>query len=151
MTVYRSRTDGTRTRFPSNPRVREGGVKLPDNLLAILEDSDRRVWLSSLGGVFLFDSGRVTAVPSIPPGFIVAIAEERPGSVWITHRQRGLVHWINGQVVEEVPWENLGHKDEAQVLLPDPARGGVWLGFLRGGVAFFKNGRVEESYGPGNG
>jgi ligand-binding sensor domain-containing protein len=36
-------------------------------------------------------------------------------------------------------------------LLADPARGGLWLGFFDGGVAYFKDGQVRASYTDANG
>jgi signal transduction histidine kinase len=49
-------------------------------------------------------------------------------------------------MVERIPWANLGRKDSAMALLAGPVPGGLWLGFSQGGVAYFKDGKVRESY-----
>ena len=54
-------------------------------------------------------------------------------------------------MVEQIPWAKLGRKDLASALLPDPVRGGLWLGFLQGGVAYFKDGQVRASYAGADG
>jgi len=49
-------------------------------------------------------------------------------------------------MVERIPWANLGRKDSAMALLAGPVPGALWLGFSQGGVAYFKDGKVRESY-----
>ena len=49
-------------------------------------------------------------------------------------------------MVEQIPWDKLGHKDFALALLADPVHGGLWLGFFRGGLVYWKNGQVVSSY-----
>ena len=63
----------------------------------------------------------------------------------------GIVHLSSGEVVEQIPWRALGHVDHATHLIGDAKRGGLWLGFFRGGIAFFKDGEVRESYGTDQG
>jgi signal transduction histidine kinase len=45
----------------------------------------------------------------------------------------------------------MGRKDFASALLSDPLKGGLWLGFYRGGVAYFKDGQVRASYANADG
>ena len=40
----------------------------------------------------------------------------------------------------------MGGKGFAETLLSDPVRGGLWLGFFKGGVAFFKDNQIRASY-----
>jgi signal transduction histidine kinase len=54
-------------------------------------------------------------------------------------------------VGDRIPWSNLGRKEPATVMLYDAARGGLWLGFRDGGIAYFKDGQTHESYGSAEG
>ena len=49
-------------------------------------------------------------------------------------------------VVQQIAWTDLGHKDPASALVADPSRGGLWIGFGLGGVAYFTDNQVRESY-----
>src|SRR5262249_27197220 len=48
--------------------------------------------------------------------------------------------------VEVTPWSGLGRDRFGMSLQSDPSRGGVWVGFWQGGVAYFKDGRVRATY-----
>src|SRR5262249_576246 len=54
-----------------------------------------------------------------------------------------------------VPWSRFGEKPSGGRVLPDRSQGGVWLGFLDGGIAYLKDNQVRASYaatdGLGNG
>ena len=55
------------------------------------------------------------------------------------------------RVVERIPWAKLGRKKPANALLHDAGRGGLWLGFRDGGVAYFKDGQIRASYSSAEG
>jgi ligand-binding sensor domain-containing protein len=40
----------------------------------------------------------------------------------------------------------VGRQDFATALAADPGQGGLWLGFWDGGVVYFKDGQVRETY-----
>src|SRR6201999_4532539 len=42
-------------------------------------------------------------------------------------------------------WASLGHKDFALSLAGDPSRGGLWLGFFEGGIAYFSRGTIRQT------
>jgi signal transduction histidine kinase len=85
----------------------------------------------------------------VPSGLTHAIARDNSGDVWISQNQ-GLVHMSEGNVAEQVPWSQLGHKRSAWSLIPDPERKGVWLGF-DGGLGLFKDGQIRSSYTTADG
>src|SRR5262249_28680531 len=52
---------------------------------------------------------------------------------------------------EHVSWDVFKHEDPVSAVAADPSGQGVWVGFLRGGVAHFADGHIRTSYGPANG
>jgi len=60
-------------------------------------------------------------------------------------------NFLKGAVVEQVPWSKLGGNVTASAVIPDPMRGGLWLGFFQGGLVHFKDGQVRASYGKNEG
>ena len=73
-------------------------------------------------------------------------ADAREG-VWISYPGSGLFHVVEGNVVESVPWPWFarGPDPRLSAVVSDPLTGGLWLGFLHGGVAYFKDGQVGTS------
>lgn len=129
ITVY-----GKRDGFP------DGGV------FSLFEDDGGRIWVSTLGGVGRFEDGRFLPLGSATSHPAENIVGDRPGSLWMADVEQGLIHLLGDYVVERIPWPALGHKDFAVTLTSDLTRGGLWLGFRNGGVAFFKAGQIRESY-----
>jgi ligand-binding sensor domain-containing protein len=75
-----------------------------------------------------------------------SITEDSEGHVWIANLEHGLFRVsLRGQV-QQIPWASLGHKDFATALAADRLQGGLWLGFVFGGVAYFNDGQVRASY-----
>ena len=55
------------------------------------------------------------------------------------------MHLVHGRLLDQLPWSELG--DGADALLAEVEQGGVWLAFWnRGGVSFYKDGRIRASY-----
>src|SRR5262249_53970224 len=48
-------------------------------------------------------------------------------------------------------WATLGHQDYGSNLASDPFRGGLWIGFYGGSVAYFINGKIAASYSTAEG
>jgi ligand-binding sensor domain-containing protein len=84
------------------------------------------------------------------PGIVYSIAADNPGSVWISHRD-GLFHLVQANVVERIPWASLARRDAASTLVGDPVQGGLWLGFREGGVVYFKDRQLRESFAHAEG
>ena len=81
-------------------------------------------------------------------GRVSGIAADGAGNVWISNQKHGLLHLVGNHVVEQIPWDKLGHKDFALSLLADPVHGGLWLGLFQGGLVYWKNGQIVSSYTP---
>jgi signal transduction histidine kinase/ligand-binding sensor domain-containing protein len=125
---------------------------LPDNSSeSLFQDERGRIWVSTLRGMAYFEDGRFIRATSVPSEIVHSIAEEGAGNLWINDQNVGLVHSVGENVVERIPWAKLGREDIATTLAADPLQGGLWLGFLKGGVAYFKAGQVLASYGAAEG
>ncbi|HVN21303.1 MAG TPA: two-component regulator propeller domain-containing protein [Dongiaceae bacterium] len=120
---------------------------LPDDAVGSLyEDERQRLWVSTPREVARFENGTFNVIKEVPAGWVNAITGDANGGVWISYQDHGLVHWVDGKVVETVPWSKLGGNVIASSVAHDPARGGLWLGFFQGGLVHFKDGQVRESY-----
>jgi signal transduction histidine kinase/ligand-binding sensor domain-containing protein len=127
------------------------GKGLPDNEVdSLFQDERGRIWVATPHGVAFLESDRFIAISSVPDGLVYSIASGSVGNVWMSHRD-GLLHLLRASVVERIPWARLGRKDVATVVLPDLVAGGLWLGFFRGGVAWFKDGQIRASYAGAEG
>lgn len=136
-------------------RLAEGGMRRfgaadglpPANVLSLFEDRRGRIWVSTQaagGGLFLFENDGFRRY-RWPIYNVFQFAEDSGGDLWIATRERGLGRVSpEGVPVEDYPWSKFGDR-AALSLLPDP-RGGIWLGFLRGGLAYVVNGEIVESY-----
>jgi signal transduction histidine kinase len=115
--------------------VREiAGSGLPEEGVgSLFQDSWGRIWVSTL------------------TGFVGALTGDSSGNLWIANRDLGLFRWPPHNELQPIPWAALRHKDPAVALAPDPLQGGLWLGFSRGGVAWFRDGQVQSSYSGANG
>lgn len=164
LTIYRRR-GGALARLPGThspvttsygPGAEQGVTEitdpgLPDNLGSLYEDDRARIWVSSPQGIARFERGRFNRVKELPGGWVNAITGDTHAGVWISYQDQGLMHWVDGKVVESVPWSKLGGNVIAAAVTPDPIRGGLWLGFFQGGVVHFKDGQVHEAYGKKEG
>ena len=125
---------------------------LPDDLIeSLFQDYRGRIWVSTHGGVARFEDGRFTPIRAVPAGAVHSIAGDNAGNLWIADQYQGLFHLFEGNVVERIAWATLGRKDYAITLLADPVKGGLWLGYPQGGVAYFKDGQVRASYSSADG
>src|SRR5208337_3301713 len=139
-----------------NARVTEiANSGLRGTVRSLGQDDRVRLWDGSREGVFYFDRGWFVLVPGLPGGNILSIAGDGHGKVWISNLDHGLFYSTPEGAVQSIPWARFGHKFGAVALLPDPLQGGLWLGFLDGGIAYLKEGQLPSSYnvadGLGNG
>ena len=118
---------------------------------ALGQDDRGGLWAGSREGVFYFDRGRFVRVPDVPGGNIFSIAGDGQGKVWISNNDEGLFYSAPKGAIQRFPWTRFGHKYAAVALLPDRLQGGLWLGFLDGGIAYMKDGEVRASYNAVNG
>ena len=124
---------------------------LPDDGVGnLFEDGAGRLWVSTLRGVAYLENGRFNRVGQLPDGRISSIAGDGAGDLWIVNEVHGLYHLRNATVVEQIPWTTLKLETPATTLVPDPSRGGLWLG-LQGRVAYVKDGALRASYAASDG
>ena len=120
-----------------------------DSVQSLFQDHSGRVWAFTDGGLGYLEHGRYIAIPGIPGGEVNSITGDDAGNLWLSGQQN-LLHLRDGKPVERIPWSAFGHS--VSVLLADPQRGGLWLGFWQGGgVSYFKDGRVRASYAASDG
>ena len=125
---------------------------LPDDIVdSLFQDDHGRIWVSTHRGVAYLENDRFITVGAVPGGIVHSFAGDSGGNLWIGDQNQGLFHLIGGSVVDRIPWAKMGRKDFASSLLSDPLQGGLWLGFYRGGVAYFKDGQVRATYASADG
>jgi signal transduction histidine kinase/ligand-binding sensor domain-containing protein len=145
LTVYHPQT------APVSAGVREILVRgLPPQLLAsFAQDSRGRIWFSSQSASGYLENGRF--ISAAPGGVVTAILNDPSGNVWIAYQNLGLVRWSESHEPERIPWEVFSRNDLGRSLAADPLQGGIWLGFFKGGIAYFRDGNVRASYSAANG
>ena len=153
ITAYRKRKALGAAQLEAPARVSEiTDTGLPDDGVdSLYQDEKGLIWVSTLRGIAKLENGRFLPVPGLPHGVVYSIAGDRAGNLWGAFSQYGLFHLFGGTVIERIPWENLTHNGYALALLPNPIRGGVWLGFGGGGLAYFEHGRVRAQYTEADG
>jgi PAS domain S-box-containing protein len=124
---------------------------LPDSAAdSLFQDQRGRIWISTLRGTVYFEDGRFAPVRGIPSGYVASIVGDALGGVWVS-LQASLLYVDPGSAVENMPWSKVGRNDYALSMLLDPAHRGLWLGFRKGGVAYFKDHLLRASYEPAQG
>ena len=137
-----------------------GGTKKSDGKLngkpptSLFQDSGGRIWVATSaasGELGYLRDDRFIPIRGFPGGTVRSIAEVPSGHLWLASQQFGLIHVYEGRVLQQIPWAGLGHGGFAQVLVADPSQRGLWLGFQKGGVAYFADGALRASYSAENG
>ena len=173
ITIYRKRraqagSGGTKQEQELNVREMADGGLPADGVESLFQDDGGRIWAFTANGAAYFENGRfipvrtnranvdhgdprqrqVTSVFGLvaPGGQVHSITGNSSGNLWISDQHQGLFHLLGRSVVDRIPWARLGRKDWATALFAGPAPGGLWLGYSQGGVAYFKDGKVLESY-----
>lgn len=118
---------------------------------SLFRDKSGRIWVSTAKGVGYLENDRFISVSGVPTGNALSMVEDSAGNLWIANEQFGLLRLIHGSEVQQFAWSGLGHKDHASALAADTLRGGLWLGFHLGGLAYFTDGQVHASYTPADG
>jgi signal transduction histidine kinase/ligand-binding sensor domain-containing protein len=93
------------------------------------------------------DNGRFVPIRGIPGGAVTSVAQDRQGDLWIANEGQGLLRLSKDGTVQQISWASIGHRDGAQSLAADRLTGGLWIGFDEGGVAYFSDGQIKETYG----
>ena len=127
------------------------GSGLPDEGVgSLFQDSRGGIWVSTMTGIGHLENNRF--IPTAAPGGLVdSVTEDTSGNLWIANRDLGLFRLSPRNEFLQIPWAAFGRKDPAFVLAPGPLHGGLWLGFSQGGIAWFRDGKVQLSYSVSDG
>ena len=118
---------------------------------SLFQDYHGRIWVSTVGAFGHLENDRFVPVSRIPGGPVHGIAEDNAGNLWIANQDQGLFRLSPRDEVQQIPWANLGHQDNAVAIAADPLHGGVWVGFFQGGALYFADGQVRAAYTAGDG
>jgi signal transduction histidine kinase/ligand-binding sensor domain-containing protein len=156
VTVYRTRKAPAQSSRRDDRELSTNGQTseisnsgLTGDVQSLGQDDRGRLWASTTDGVFYFERARFVRVPGIPGGQTFAITGDGRGNVWISNWEQGLFAWTEGGAVQRIPWLLFGQKRGIDLL--SDRRGGLWLGFYYGGVAYFQDGQVRASYNTADG
>jgi signal transduction histidine kinase/ligand-binding sensor domain-containing protein len=126
-------------------------VGLPGQALgSLFEDSRGRIWISSTTGIGYLENDRYFSTAA-PGGITTGIGGDAAGNIWIGYTVQGLVRLTPDNQIQRMPWETFGRKDPSRLLRVDPVEGGVWLGFVNGGLEYFRGGQVRATYSAKDG
>ncbi|MGO9994383.1 MAG: two-component regulator propeller domain-containing protein [Steroidobacteraceae bacterium] len=158
LTIYRATAPPVRRSVSAEEPLTESGLgeiaqitdrELPGNAIdSLFEDPRGRIWVGTDHGTAWFENGRFHRVRGVPDTIWIAMFADARAGVWISYPGSGLFHVIDGSVVESVPWPWFprGPDPRLSAVVSDPLTGGLWLGFLHGGVAYFKDRQVHTSF-----
>jgi len=135
-------------RIPDGPEHQVIDAGLPANYIASLwEDAESRIWVSTRRGLALFENGRFAPIKPLPArdsGWVFSMAGRSGTDAWVS-TFRAVFHVREQRTAEGVPWQVFGKQFPALSLVFDLA-GGLYLGFEKGGLVYFKDGEVRTSY-----
>jgi len=118
---------------------------------SLFQDDRGRIWVTTQRGFGYLDNDRFVSVSDSSAGPVTSIAQDTSGSIWIANEHLALFQLVGGRIVQQIPWARLGHNSPASTLAADISRGGLWIGFVTGGVAYFIDNQIRESYTAANG
>lgn len=113
---------------------------------SLFQDNRGRIWVSTLREFGYVENERFTSISAVPGGNVLAITQDPSDNLWLANEHLGLFRLSSQSEVQQIPWAKLGHKDHASVLAADRKRGGLWIGFFLGGIAYFEGGQIRASY-----
>jgi ligand-binding sensor domain-containing protein len=118
---------------------------------SLLQDRRGRIWASTRHEFGYLENGRLVPIRGIPGHVEVhGTAQDAEGNLWVANRE-ALFRLSPRSEVQQIPWDRLGHTGYAWALAADPLRGGMWPGFIHGGIAYFRDGQVRASYATADG
>src|SRR5262249_26325222 len=119
---------------------------------SIFEDSQKRLWVSSVSGVQQLQNGQFVAVDGVPGGTIRAIVEDGSKTLWFVNSLAGEFRLgEGGRRVDRVSLAAPKHAEPVSAAVADPSGAGLWLGFFAGGIAHFADGQTGAAYATSDG
>ena len=140
-----SRTIWLRARHATNRNLRDKMA------VSVFADNSDRILVSTPYAFGYMENGRFVAIRGVPGGVVSSVAQDGRGNLWIANQNQGFLRLSKDGTVQQISWASIGHKDGAQSLAADRSTDGLWLGFDGGGVAYFSDGQIKETYGPAEG
>lgn len=119
---------------------------LPNSLF---QDDKGRIWVSTPFDFGYLDNDRFVSVGQVQ-GPISAIAQDTAKNLWFANEHAGLFQVSGDRVVQQTPWSTLGRGSFVSIMAADP-KGGLWLGFFLGGLAYYSEGQIRQSYSTAEG
>lgn len=113
------------------------------SIQSLFQDDHGQIWVTARGGLYRFEQSKLGRVSGVPGGYVWSMAGSAD-DLWISSVDQGLLHLREGHLVERISWAMLGRSDFASVLLHDPSTGGLWLGFIKGGILSFQDSQVRS-------
>jgi PAS domain S-box-containing protein len=136
---------------PATGNAKRDGKLNGSNPNSLFQDDRGRIWVSTSREFGYLENGRFTTIKGIPGGNKPSIAQDTAGNLWVIDTNAGLFRISPQDEVREIPWADLGLKDDASVLATDRTQGGLWIGFFQGGIAYLHDGQVRATYTTTNG
>src|SRR5208282_970230 len=146
-----TRWDHGRITIPETGGARRDGKLNGSYANSLFQDQHERIWVSTLRELGYLENGRFASVKGVPGGDVLSIVEDTRRNLWVINEHVGLFRVSPQNDVQQLPWSDLGHKDHASVLTADRTKGGLWIGFSLGGIAYFSDGQVGASYTAADG
>jgi ligand-binding sensor domain-containing protein/signal transduction histidine kinase len=115
---------------------------LPNSLF---QDNTGRIWVSTPFGFGYLENDRFVSVSTVP-GAVISMTQDTAGDIWIANEHVGLFQVRGGKVVQQISWSSLGHQDPVSAVAADELHGGLWLGFILGGLAHYNEGQIRATY-----
>jgi ligand-binding sensor domain-containing protein len=143
--TYRQNARGRQGAPPTVRGIAGSGSPDPD-VGSLFRDGRGRIWVTTVGGFGYLANDRIVPIPGIPGRNVRSVAQDTGGNVWVAHQDLGLFRLSPEGDVQQTPLTTLGRKDFVSALAADLRKGGLWLGFLRSGVAYFADGQIRASY-----
>ncbi len=115
---------------------------------SVYEDRLGRLWVGSPIGLLFRSQGRFRLLDvqmAVSFHSISAATEDLDGVLWFADRARGMISVHNGEIRKIIPWSAFDNK-QGWALEADLARGGLFIGFAQGGVAFYQDGLPVRWY-----
>lgn len=117
----------------------------------IYEDRRGRLWIGSSDGLAFGWNGRFHALRGGGGLRVISAgAEDRDGVLWFADREEGLIAIEANEIKKAIPWSSFGNK-QAWALDADLKRGGLFIGFAEGGIAYYREGLPPRWYTVGDG
>ena len=146
-----NRSDQGEITIPSTGSSKRDGKLNGSNPSSLFQDDQGRIWISTLRGLGYLENGRFNPIKGAPFGHVPSITQDTASNLWLVDETVGLVRMSPKSDIRQIPWADLGHSDHGTALAADHKPGGLWIGFVMGGISYLTDGQVRASYGVADG